>query len=129
MVQKWKVLESETVFSAKPYLEVIQEKVETDKSEIIDDFYQLRLRAFALCIPVLPDGRIITLKQYKHGPGEICMTFPAGHVEDGEDIEEACARELLEETGYAPERLIPFGSFVDNGNQRGCEGHYYLAEN
>jgi len=129
MVEKWKVLTSETVFSAKPFLEVIKESVETDKAEIIDDFYQLKLRSFALCIPILPDGKILTLRQYKHGAGEICMTFPAGHVEEGEDAAYACERELLEETGYAAERLTPLGSFVDNGNQRGCMGHYFLAEN
>jgi len=128
MVERWKVLHSETVFAAQPFLEVIKEKVETDKAEIINDFYKLKLRSFALCIPILPDGRILTLEQYKHGPAEICITFPAGHMEDGEDAADACARELLEETGYAPERLIPLGNFVDNGNQHGSHGNYFLAE-
>lgn len=129
MVDKWKVLESETVFSAKPYLEVIKESVKTDKAEIIDDFYTLNLRSFALCIPVLPNGQILTLKQYKHGPRVVCLTFPAGHIEEGEEAAFACERELLEETGYQTEGLVPLGSFVDNGNQRGCKGHYFLAEN
>ena len=123
----WKTLKSKTVFDAPPFVKVVQETVDVGDGKIIDDFYQVRLRSFVTCVPVLPDGRLLTLRQYKHGPRQVSISFPAGFMEEGEDAETSCVRELLEETGYQPESMIALGSFVDNGNQQGCTGHYFIA--
>ena len=39
----------------------------------------------------------------------------------------AVRRELLEETGYKAGSLTHLGEFVDNGNQRGCIGNFFIA--
>ena len=57
--------------------------------------------------PVLSDGRILLVKDSQPHRNEI-ITAPAGRLEEGETPEEAISRELLEETGYAVERLEPF---------------------
>lgn len=126
-MQPWQTLRRETVFRAGRFFEVVKETVRTSRGDVIDDFYKVELNPFALAVPVLDDGRILLIRQYKHGPGRVSLTFPAGFVDAGEAPDQACARELREETGLAAGRLVPLGSFVDNGNQRGCVGHHFLA--
>ena len=65
--------------------------------------------------------------EYKHGARRFGLGFPAGFVEHDETPDSACARELTEETGYRAGHLQALGSYVDNGNQRGSMGHYFLA--
>lgn len=64
-------------------------------------------------------------------------TFPKGHVEKGEDIEEAAARETLEELGLEQVRLLEYLGAIDiwfrdrfekKGQLINKDIHYYLFE-
>lgn len=64
-------------------------------------------------------------------------TFPKGHVEVGEDIEEAAARETLEELGLQEVRLLDYLGKIDiwfrdkfqkKGELVHKDIHYYLFE-
>lgn len=123
----WKTLSSKSLLSRPPFLEITQEQVEVRPGQVIDDFYQVTLMDFALTIPFLEDGRVRLIRQYKHGPRREVLAFPAGHVDPGEAPMPAAERELKEETGLEPDRLTYLGSYVDNGNQRVCTGHFYVA--
>ncbi|MDO6730439.1 NUDIX hydrolase [Marinovum sp. 2_MG-2023] len=123
----WKTIKQDFVFEALPYLRVACETVELPNGQQINDFYQVHLRPFVSVVPVTKDGRIMILEQYKHGPRRVSITFPGGFVDEGEEAEEAGRRELIEETGYSAGKFIPLGQYVDNGNQRGCFGSYFLA--
>lgn len=125
--RNWKTLEQDFVFAADPYVRVARETVELPDGTVIDDFYQVHLRPFVSVVPITPDGRVLILDQYKHGPRCVSITFPGGFVDEGEEPEEAGRRELMEETGFRAGTFIPLGAYVDNGNQRGCSGTYFLA--
>lgn len=126
-MKNWKTLAETEVFAAPPYVRVVRQQVALPDGAVIDDFYQVRLRTYAIVVPVTPEGGVVMIEQYKHGPGRVGLSFPAGFVEPGEDPANAAPRELLEETGYGAGTLIRLGRHVDNGNQRGCEGHQFLA--
>lgn len=106
---------------------MFREQVEVAPGHVIPDFWQVELRDFAVVVPVLPDGRVLTMTGYRHGPRRDCLGFPGGFLDPGETPGVAALRELAEEAGLAPARLIALGDYVDNGNQRGGHGHYFLA--
>ena len=52
-------------------------------------------------IPLLPDGQIILVKQYRYPVAQVTLEVPAGKLDKvGEDPIECAKRELSEETGY-----------------------------
>jgi ADP-ribose pyrophosphatase len=56
-------------------------------------------------VPMLEDGRVILVKQYRHAVGKILMEIPAGTLHPDETPEECALRELREEIGYSAGRL------------------------
>jgi ADP-ribose pyrophosphatase len=61
-------------------------------------------------LPVLPDGRIILIRQYRHATRQYLWELVAGRMDPGETPEVAAARELIEETGF---RAKSFRVFLD----------------
>ena len=59
-------------------------------------------------LPVLPDGRIVMIRQYRHATRQYLWELVAGRMEPGEDPKAAAARELAEETGYHTKKLRVF---------------------
>jgi ADP-ribose pyrophosphatase len=51
-------------------------------------------------VPLLDDGRLVLIRQFRLAVGGVIWDVPAGHIERGEDPEACARRELEEETGY-----------------------------
>ena len=65
----------------------------------------------AAIVPVLPDGRLLLLHQFRHATGGTIWEFPAGTLDANEAPADCAARELIEETGYAAGTMTPLGEF------------------
>ncbi len=59
-------------------------------------------------LPLLPDGRILLVRQYRHATRQFLWELVAGRIERGENPRQAATRELLEETGYRAKRYRVF---------------------
>jgi ADP-ribose pyrophosphatase len=59
-------------------------------------------------LPVLADGRIVMIRQYRHATRQFLWELVAGRIDHGESVRHAAARELIEETGYRAKRLRVF---------------------
>ncbi len=59
-------------------------------------------------LPVLPDRRIVLIRQYRHATRQFLWELVAGRMERGENPGRAAARELIEETGYRAKRFRVF---------------------
>jgi ADP-ribose pyrophosphatase len=59
-------------------------------------------------LPVLEDGRVVMVRQYRHATRQYMWELVAGRKEPGETPKQGAARELLEETGYRAKRFTVF---------------------
>ena len=75
------------------------------------DFEIIRHPGGAAVLPVLPDGRLLLIRQFRPALGEMIYEIPAGRLETGESASSCAARELIEEVGYAAGQLLSMGGF------------------
>ena len=58
-------------------------------------------------VPVLDNGDIVLVRQYRYPVGEVTLELPAGKLDRGEDALSCVKRELAEETGYTAKSVTP----------------------
>jgi ADP-ribose pyrophosphatase len=81
----------------------------------------------AVVLPVLDDGRIVLIRNWRFAVETDLYELPAGCLEDGEDPAVCARRELTEETGYSARRLEKLGAFFTNPGTSDEIIHAYLA--
>jgi len=62
-------------------------------------------------VPVLDDGRIVLIRQFRYPLGKYIWEIPAGKLDSGQTPRDTIARELEEEIGYSAGTLIEEGAF------------------
>ena len=66
----------------------------------------------AVCIaPILANGDLVLVRQYRHAAGDWLIELPAGRLEENEEPLVAAQRELEEETGYRAGEWKPLSAF------------------
>jgi ADP-ribose pyrophosphatase len=75
------------------------------------DYYYGETHGNVIIIPVLDDGRLVLVRQYRYLGEKYSVEFPGGGIKEGESPTEAANREFLEETGYKTDNLIKLGTF------------------
>lgn len=75
------------------------------------DYYYGEDRGMAIVVPVLPDGRLILIKQFRYLLQRDSLEFPGGGIREHEAPESAAVRELYEETGYQHVTMKQVGRF------------------
>lgn len=68
----------------------------------------------AVILPVLDDGRLVLIRNYRVAVGEDLLELPAGTLEPGEAPATCVVRELAEETGYRAGQVTPLVSFYSS---------------
>jgi ADP-ribose pyrophosphatase len=79
-------------------------------------------------LPVLADGRILLIRQYRHATRQYLWELVAGRIDEGETVQEAAARELREETGYRAKRFREFLAMFPTPGFLEERMHILLAE-
>ncbi|HKJ71690.1 MAG TPA: NUDIX hydrolase [Gammaproteobacteria bacterium] len=65
----------------------------------------------AMAVPVLADGRLVLVRQYRFPLDRWLLELPAGTLEPGESAEATIRRELAEETGHRADGWAELGQF------------------
>jgi ADP-ribose pyrophosphatase len=88
------------------------------------DYHVFEVDDAIVVVPLLPNGDVLMLWQYRYVHGRSHWEVPAGRIHPGEDPAAAALRELAEETGYRTPRLVRLpGFFPING----ISAHYAHA--
>ena len=78
-------------------------------------------------LPVLDDGRVCFVRNFRPAVDRTLIELPAGTREPGEDPAETARRELAEETGYRAENIELLATFYMSPGILDEEMHLYLA--
>lgn len=108
------------------FLEFRRDRVKLPNGKITTREY-LRHPGAVAALPLLDDGTAVLVKQFRYPTGEIILEVPAGKLEAGEDPEACITRELAEEIGYQPEKLIHLASIWTTPGFTNEIIHLYLA--
>ncbi len=106
----WELVESEIVFDKFMKIEERTYRMPDDETK---SFY-IKITKPAVCVLALTAvNQVITVEQFRPGPDRTLSELPGGYMEEGETPEQAVARELREETGYAGDVQLVTECFDD----------------
>jgi ADP-ribose pyrophosphatase len=103
---KTKVVKSEMVYEG-PVFGVRRDEVQ-EPSGLRTTREVVTHRGSVVVLPVLDDGRVVLIRQYRHATRQYLWELVAGGIDGGETPKRAAARELQEETGYRAKRFTVF---------------------
>jgi ADP-ribose pyrophosphatase len=108
--QSWKTLDSENVFET-PWMSICHNQFELPGGKKGNYFF-MHTRGSAMIIPVMDDGKILCIRQYRYLVDGESIEVPCGGIKDGQTETDAAHAELVEETGYDCKRLKKVGRFL-----------------
>jgi ADP-ribose diphosphatase len=82
----------------------------------------------AVILPVLPDGRVLLIRQYRMAAGKRLWELPAGTRDPGETPFQTARRELTEETGYRCSHWKKLIAYFPSPGVMAERMHLYLAK-
>jgi ADP-ribose diphosphatase len=92
-------------------------------------YYVLELDDYVSVVAVTAEGQLLLVRQYRPVVERETLELPSGHVDPGESPEQACRRELLEETGFVAGTVEHLGTLVpDVGRLTNRMWCYFAAD-
>ena len=123
----WKTVRSE----AGPDLKLFQARfdyLQNPRNAAVERMIILSGNDSTNIIPVLPDGRLLFVRQFRFGIKAETTELPGGIVDDGEDSRQAAERELREETGYSSQDWTYLGKVPSNPVFMDSYIHHWIAK-
>jgi len=120
------VQDGEKILFKTPIFDII-ERFQKGRSGKMLPRFVVRNRGAVAILPVLEDGRILLIKQFRIAAKQYIYEIPAGVREPNEDVSVTAARELKEETGYQAKELVPIQSFYSSPGIFNERLHLFLA--
>lgn len=125
MSKKIKKVSEETIHK-NPWSEYKHDVFEYPDGRI-GNYYYLETPGGVMVVPILPDGRVILVQQYRYLAGRHSVEFPSGGIKQEMTLTQAATLELKEETGYDADELILVGEFEPSRGLLRDRIHVFMA--
>lgn len=109
MKSKVKIVSRRVVYSGRVFKVQLDTLIEPEGAKV--ERAVICHRGSVVLVPILDDGRVVLVRQYRHAAGKFLWELVAGTLERGELPLAAAKRELLEETGYRAASFKRVASF------------------
>jgi ADP-ribose pyrophosphatase len=124
---RWKKISSEYLLK-QTWGTVRKDVCQTAEGKIIDPYFVYEFPTWVTAVALTEDGKFIIERQYRYALDVTCYEIPGGCVDDTDaSLEDAIARELLEETGYGFTKYEYLGKCSANPSTNNNWMHMYLA--
>ena len=126
MIQPWEIKSSRRALDCRIF-QVRHDVAVSPRTGQPHDMYVLEQSDWVNIIPLTPDNQVIMVEQWRHGTRTVELETPGGLMEAGELPAQCARRELLEETGFAPDQVELLGTVHPNPAIQNNRQHYVLA--
>jgi ADP-ribose pyrophosphatase len=116
----------EILFRARRFNVERVEQVMPDGSRHVREI--VRHPGAVVLLPLLDDGRVCFVRNFRAAVGQTLIELPAGTLEPHEDPIETAVRELAEETGYRAGRVEHVLTFCMSPGILDEQMHFFVAE-
>jgi ADP-ribose pyrophosphatase len=124
---RWKKISSEYI-SKDIWGTVRKDICETAEGKIIDPYFVYEFPTWVTAVAITEEGKIVLERQYRYALDVTCYEIPGGCVDDTDkSLEDAIARELMEETGYRFTKYEYLGKTSSNPSTNNNWMHMFLA--
>ena len=124
---KWKKLR-ESVLLANSWWEYRKDDFELPRGEQ-GEYHYVHTNGSSLIVPVLNDGRIVLVNQYRYLCDRESLELPCGGVKKRSTFDRTAVEELAEEAGYVAREWILAGEFNPYNGVTDELCRVYLAKN
>ena len=118
---------SKHLIHAGRVFKLYSENISTNRG-VTFDLELIRHPGAAAIVPVLDDGTVLLLSQYRHAVGQRIWEIPAGTLDLNETPEACARRELVEETGFEALRWKKLGEIRPLPGYSDERIHLFLAD-
>jgi ADP-ribose pyrophosphatase len=111
-----------------PWLEVTRDSYVLPDGREVPEYYIVKRNDTAVCVCRIGD-QLVLVRQYRPGIRKMTLCHPGGRIEraDGSPVHGAL-RELLEETGLAPDKVQHLGTFAQIPAVETGRCHMFLVD-
>lgn len=144
MIRKEKLEELKSIIENLKTIEVIERNIEQKDKFIQSEAYNFKLNngrtiprekltkgkkdgSASIIMPIVKDEILTVIEPRVFTELTVGIGFPAGYIENGEEAYVGALRELKEETGYVPSKMIEMDSFYQDEGCSSALNRIYLA--
>jgi len=126
----WRTLKSAYQIEQAPYMTLRQDHLQLPNGSEIERYWVQEFPPWVSVVAVTDAQHIVLIRQYRPGLAQVHFEIPAGYVDaqDGDDLQGAARRELLEETGYGGGTWTKLCALAPNAATQDNLSHTYLAK-